>query len=415
MAESISVTTTWSKRLTHVEYLLVCALAVVLPILETPKNLALFLLLVVWAARRVVSGGFRLRRPDIIEVSLLILLGTTVVSTVLNWPLVNGLKGFKDIFSQVLVFWLIYRAAYSDRQQLRIVEMVAVGVMVGLAWGIAEVVRGRLVQLEFHSAGIVTQSAVYLGITISAAFSVAWTRSMATSSFRVGSAETLWWLAMAIMLVCLFLMGSRGAILAILVTGVVYALAIGRRSLWFAIAGFVIAGAVLTMALPDWFSQSRWLTKTHEMALTQRLVQADQERYDNWRIAASRIAQGDALLFGIGPHNFAAIDHTKMSFNPPLAIGAGRLNHAHNLFLNKLVEEGVFGLAALLFFFGVVVTRLVRDRRTGHWRRWPWFAALGALAVPVIAGLFNTPWYQEHALLAMILLAIYLSPHSTHG
>jgi O-antigen ligase len=388
----------------------------VLPILEAPKNLVLFLLLVVWVAQRVISGDFRLRRPDIIEVSLLTLLGASVASTAFNWPLVNGLKGLKDIFSQVFVFWLVYRAAYSERQQLRIVEMVAVGVMIGLAWGIADVARGRLVQLEFHSAGIVTQSAVYLGIALSTAFSVAWTRSMmTTSSFRVASAETLWWPAMAIMLVCLFLMGSRGAILAILVTGIIYALAIGRRSLWFAIAGFAISGAVLTAVLPDWFSQSRWLTKTHEMALTQRLVQADQERYDNWRIAASRIAQGDALVFGIGPNNFAAIDHTKMSFDPPLVIGAGRLNHAHNLFLNKLVEEGVIGLAALLFFFGVVVTRLVRDRRTGHWRRWPWFAAIGALAVPVIAGLFNTPWYQEHALLAMILLAIYLSPHSTHG
>jgi O-antigen ligase len=388
----------------------------VLPILEAPKNLVLFLLLVVWVAQRVISGGFRLRRPDIIEVSLLTLLGASVASTAFNWPLVNGLKGLKDIFSQVFVFWLVYRAAYSERQQLRIVEMVAVGVMIGLAWGIADVARGRLVQLEFHSAGIVTQSAVYLGIALSTAFSVAWTRSMmTTSSFRVASAETLWWPAMAIMLVCLFLMGSRGAILAILVTGIIYALAIGRRSLWFAIAGFAISGAVLTAVLPDWFSQSRWLTKTHEMALTQRLVQADQERYDNWRIAASRIAQGDALVFGIGPNNFAAIDHTKMSFDPPLVIGAGRLNHAHNLFLNKLVEEGVIGLAALLFFFGVVVTRLVRDRRTGHWRRWPWFAAIGALAVPVIAGLFNTPWHQEHALLAMILLAIYLSPHSTHG
>jgi hypothetical protein len=31
-------------------------------------------------------------------------------------------------------------------------------------------------------------------------------------------------------------------------------------------------------------------------------------------------------------------------------------------------------------------------------------SGLGGLVVPVLAGFFNTPFYQEHAMLAMVLM-----------
>jgi hypothetical protein len=45
----------------------------------------------------------------------------------------------------------------------------------------------------------------------------------------------------------------------------------------------------------------------------------------------------------------------------------------------------------------------VRNGRQGDWL---WTACLGAAAISVIAGSFNTPFYQEHALLAMILFGL---------
>lgn len=402
----------WSERFARIEYALVCALALVLPILESPKNLAVFLLLLTWVVHRIVARDVVLRRPDWVEASLLFILAACILSTVFNWPLVNGLKGLKDTLVQVFVFWLIYRAGYSERQYLIIAATVAAGVLIGLGWGVLDVAQGRLGQLQFHSAGIVTQSALYLSIALATTFAVAWTRPTVLSGIHLVRHQILWWTAAVIMVIGLFLMASRGAILAVVVTYAIYALVIGRRTLWFIILGAMGLAVALALILPDSFNQSRWLTKTREMTSTGRLVAADKERVDNWRIAIARLAQGDAVIVGIGPRNFAAIDHTAMRFDPPLVIGSGRLNHAHNLYLNKLVEEGILGLAALLMFFGLIITRFVRDRRRGEWQHWKWFAGVGALTIPGVAGLFGTPWHQEHALLAMMILAIYLAPRS---
>ena len=398
----------WSERFARIEYALVCALALVLPTLESPKNLAVFLLLLTWVVHRIVARDVVLRRPDWVEASLLFILAACILSTVFNWPLVNGLKGLKDTLVQVFVFWLIYRAGYSERQYLIIAAMVVAGVLIGLGWGVLEVAQGRRGQLQFHSAGIVTQSAIYLGVALAATFSVAWFRPSAASEIHILRNPIIWWLTVAVMLIGLFLMGSRGAILAVVITCILYAVVIKRRSVWLSFLGAMVVVAVIAVLLPDRFGQSRWLAKTHEMSTTGQLVPADLERVDNWRIAIARIAQGDALVMGIGPRNFAVIDASTMEMDPPLRI-RGRLNHAHNLFLNKLVEEGIVGLSAMLFFFGITIMYLIRDYRDGAWRRWQWTAAIGALVVPVAAGSVNTPWYQEHALLAMMLIAVYLS------
>jgi len=400
----------WTERLARIEYVLICTLALVLPILESPKNLAVFLLLLVWVAQRIVARDFTFRIPDKLEVSLLGILAVCILSTAVNWPLINGLKGLKDTLVQVFVFWIIYRAGYTERQRLQIVVLVVAGVMVGLAWGVLDVVQGRLTQLQFHSAGIVTQSALYLGISLLVVFAIAWNRPAGLKELRVVNSPVVWWFVLAIMLLALFLMASRGAILAVAVAGLIFAFRIRQRLLWFAILGGAGVALLLAVILPDSFGQSRWLTKTRDTVMTGRLVSADKERVDNWRIAWARVTRGDSLILGIGPRNFAAIDHMKMKFDPPLTIGPGRLNHAHNMYLNKLVEEGFLGLAAMLLFFGIVILGFVRDIHSSQQTSWKWYAGVGALVVPCVAGLFGTPWYQEHALLAMMVLALSLAP-----
>ncbi|MCR4347742.1 MAG: O-antigen ligase family protein [Sulfuricaulis sp.] len=391
-------------RLDRAEYFLLCALALVLPILEMPKNLILFLLLLLTVIR-IVGRDITWRWPDRVETSLLFILAVCILSTAINWPLVNGLKGLKDTLSQVLVFWLIYRAGYSDKKNYGLAALVAVGVVFGLGWGIVNVLQFGQGQLQFHSAGIVSQSAIYLGVAFIMTLAVAWGDVAMVITRRI---RVLWWLGTVVMVIGLFLMGSRGPIAAVLITGFVLAIMAGKRHLWLVLTGLVGVALALAVALPDRFSQHRALEKTWQTIATVALVAADQERYDNWRIAIRRIAQGDSLVLGIGPRNFAAIDQAKMHFDPPLTINPGRLNHAHNMFLNKLVEEGILGLAALLFFFWLVLVKLARDRRDNRWQHWLWMAGIGALAVPVIAGFFATPWYQEHALLAMVVLAMYL-------
>lgn len=397
----------WLRYLARAEYLLLCALALVLPLFETPKNLLVFLLLLAWVARRIVARDWGLHKMDGIGVGVLFLLASSLASTVANWPLEHNVKGVQHALMQALVFWLIYRGGYSERQRLRIAAMVVIGVIAGLGWGIVEFTQGKHEFLELHSVGGVIESAVYLSVALAMTFAVAWTRTTLPAA-GAGSAAP-WWAAVAVMLVGLYLMGNRGAILAVLAAGVVYALIIRRRSFWLLILSAMALVAVFTTMLPDWFNQSRWLAKVQEVTATGqlRLPISDQGRLDHWRIGAARLMQGDAWVLGIGPHNSVTIDYRNMPFDPPIGPLPERLLHLHNMFLTQLVEQGVVGLAAMLFFFGAMVVSIVRDHRRDEWRHWAWFAAVGAVTAAVVAGLVGPRWHQEQALLVMLVLALY--------
>jgi O-antigen ligase len=187
-------------------------------------------------------------------------------------------------------------------------------------------------------------------------------------------------------------------------------LVIKRIKLW-AITSLVAAIAVaIAVATPNIFNQHRALSKFETLVAAKHLDSGDAIRFDNWRIAAKQTTEGDTFWFGVGPMNFSNINRTQFHFDPPLRIPPDMGHaHAHNMFLTKLAEEGMFGFAAFMFFYLLMVVTLIRDWRAGRFLRWQAIGAFGALAVSSIAGSFNAPFYQEHAILAMMLLAIYMS------
>jgi O-antigen ligase len=395
------------RRLADVEYWLLCALALVLPLLEAPKNVLLVLILVTALARRLPGGGGPYPGLGWVGAGLLAMIAASALSTAVNWPFENGTRGLKDVASQCLVFWAVYSAGLRQRQKLRIAEMVVVGVLAGLAWGAWDVVLGRKSHLQFHSAGIVSQSALYLGIAFVMTLSIA-----ASTAYAGPRSEhprsALWWASSGAMLAMLLIMGSRGPIIAALLSVIAVGLASKRRKLLIGAGVVAAAGVILSGIVSGKFDQERAIQKTEQL-LSGQLAPADAERVDYWRIALKQVAQGNSLVFGVGPRNYAGVDYSRMHFDPPLTTTV-RPSHAHNLFLTKLVEEGVLGLGAFLFFLGAVAFRLLAGARRHESREWTWSAAVGALIMSVVAGSVNTPWYQEHALLAMMLLALCLAP-----
>ncbi len=85
-----------------------------------------------------------------------------------------------------------------------------------------------------------------------------------------------------------------------------------------------------------------------------------------------------------------------------------KYSHAHNLFLTQLIEQGVVGLLAMLYFLLLVFIKIISIWRSDNKISpgWAWYGGLGGFSVPLIAGLFNTPFYQEHAMLAMLVMGI---------
>lgn len=408
-------TTGFSEKL---ELFLLGLLLFALPTMETPKTIALVFYLIVWAARRFSLTELRQFRPHAIEMSLMALLAASAASTAFNWPFPNGAKGFSDTLRYVLLFWCIYRAGYSAAQHRSLAYATTAGLVVGLAVATFELATGRRALFELHSAGILTQSAIYISVVFVLALGVFLTRWLPRGPEPVAPTPLWRWaLAMVAMLLALIVMGSRGAMLALALTVLFIAVCVNRARLWAALA----VGAVLVVAagfgMLKFSGAGNMLATIQTRFASERMLHSNLEHYENIRVALTQVRQTDSLWLGIGPRNYRSIDLSRLTFDPPLRLpGAqGKLNHAHNLFLTKLVEEGLFGLVAFLSLIGVVLYELFTALRGGRWYDWRWFGALGALTIPIVGGMVNTPFYQEHAMLAMALMAIYLGSRCLPG
>jgi O-antigen ligase len=393
-----------AAALDRLQYWLLAALLFVLPILEGPKNI-LVALLAATVVARWVAGGMRLARPGAFELALAALLAASIVSTAVNWPFENAGKGIKDVLYQLVAAVVAFRGGYSTRDLRRLGAAAVAGTVIGVAVGVAMVVTGRNLLLELHSVGVATHSALYIAVMTLVALGLFLDPREAQPR-----AKWLWLAALGILLFGLAGTASRGAMLAFFAVMVVQLVATRH---WRAIGTLAIMACIAAAAVftaPDVFQQRRLVEKVEQTLRGGPLTESDRIRVTMWRIAIEQTRQGGTWLAGVGPRNYASIDFEKLRFDPPLEIDPrGMLRHAHNLFLTKLVEEGVLGLAALAALFAVVAVALARGLRAGGQGDWLWTAALGALLIAIIAGSFNTPFYQEHALLAMILFGLALS------
>ncbi|MCE5195264.1 MAG: O-antigen ligase family protein [Nitrospiraceae bacterium] len=394
--------------LEKIEFIFLCILLFVIPTMESPKTIAAVLFGLTWICRKFTSKNSPFNKISLIEIPLLLMLVSSLVSTLINIPYKNQFKGLNDTILWCSIFWFIYKNNYSKKQQYISAICITSGVLLAIIWGIYETHKGVREYLEFHSAGIVTQSSIYLGIALMIPFSILATKPQGFSQAPIKSNKILWLIIFAAMIFTLVFMASRGSILAVAITLLVSILLLKKKMLFFALAILLSAAFLMAVYSPDSFKQKRFYEKTIEMARSQKLDPNDNVRVFFWKVAIERIKLGDSVLFGIGPRNFSSIKTEELQLKEPAKLPWNKLPHAHNIFLNKLVEEGIFGLFSFLFFIVIIAIELIKTRKLCS-QEWIWLSAFGSLSVPIIAGSFNTPWYQEHALLAMIILGMFMS------
>jgi O-antigen ligase len=143
-------------------------------------------------------------------------------------------------------------------------------------------------------------------------------------------------------------------------------------------------------------------------------VLAYRDRVWNVSLEASRFHP----ILGIGMSNwhFITIDQLKESvesrdeiFNPDQYAFPG---HSHNLYLTALVERGVVGLIVIFLFMFAWIRQLIK---TYNWAKksneasFLWGGSLSAWVATHGIGFVNTTFHHEHAILACLLLGIFLS------
>lgn len=232
------------------------------------------------------------------------------------------------------------------------------------------------------------------------AFSLA---QMASSRGR----SVLWLGAGAAIALGIVLTGSRGALLAMLVVVVVWALLAGGRYARALLLMPLLVG--LALLIPGVGSRLATLS-----ALTDSSLQAGDASLEG-RLAAQRVAVQillDHPAFGIGPGNFLAVgpDYLRR-----LALDSFVLA-PHNQYLESAAESGLLGLTAWLLFLGSAAFAALRARLTtrsmavGAQRAAPVplaNAVLAALAGWAVASLFlHLATFRSFLLVAALAAAL---------
>lgn len=403
------------KTFRQVEVFGLYALTFVLPVVESPKHFALGIFFLATLGRRLLESPVSRRRPDSLEWLLLSMWAVALASTVANWPLPNGIKGLRSTTCMVFLFWAMYRGSFDARLVKGFLWALAAGVMVGLCMGLWEWQTGLRSELEFHSAGIVTQSSIYLAVALTAMAGALLDHvsPLSRRSRLILSGSALF------SLLGLVLMGSRGAILGVLIVAGLMAPVLFRdrrvrRYVLTAVAFLALSTAAILALSPPSHNVGFRVTRLFKGFLPDPATNAsvsenDLFRFEHWMVGYAQATQGGHMLLGIGPKNFKSVRVEHLELPRPLVTYPKIWTvpeHAHNLFLTKWVEEGLLGLIAFLLFLGAVARRLFSSRPKGSDVSWPWVAALGGLVIPVVAGSFNSSFENEFAWLAMMLMGL---------
>lgn len=402
-------------RLHQLELFGLYALVFSLPIMESPKHFAIVLFSVGALGWRLLQKPIGWRKPDTFEWLLFSMWLVSLASTLANWPMEPGIRGFENLSCILFLFWALYRNTYKESQIRLFLWILIAAVMLGLVEGLWEWKSGIRGHLEFHSAGVVTQSAIYLGISMFLMFGIFLDTA---SGFNI-YVRVVMAVCLLFSLFCLIVMGNRGSVLAVIaIMGLLSLTLFHSKRLRLALGITLSITIIMTISAYIGTENSiltqriKHLTSNvskHGLKLDDISGPNDRLRFDHWMVGYTQAIQGGHMLLGIGPRNFPSIKVDQLKFSKPLTTYPSVWqvpSHAHNLFLTKWCEEGILGLTAFILFLSYVAFNLFRHRPSPENIHWTWIACLGALIMPIVAGSFNSPFINEFALLSMMLLGI---------
>ncbi|WP_192456405.1 O-antigen ligase family protein [Musicola keenii] len=379
----------------RVMYFLSALAIFVNPLLEAPKNMVMASMLL-WFFYKICTDR-RSRHWSGWDTFFILYVLSYVVALPFSYYHTD-VRSLTDVARYILFGWLIYRANFSAQQKLGLVFWAVMGTVVGLiygAWDHYYLDHGQFWTL--NSVGHVNHAAIYNAIICGMALTTLFSH---WTSFSAG--RRLLWLAMlALCLVYVAFGESRATFGAILAVVLFLGLGFAKRSkkfLW--VPTLFIVGMIGVAIL----SNARVMVKQEQYDLDNNMLSY---RDTIWRSAFDAFREHP--LFGVGKENFIKVDiewQGESMFS--------HVSHAHNIFMNVLAENGIWGELWLLGLLGAIVLSLLRclPKRNAMPVSWlSWGVACSALGITVIVGLVNTTFHHEHANLAMLCFALWISQY----
>ncbi|MGM3159581.1 O-antigen ligase family protein [Dickeya undicola] len=366
------------------------------PLAEAPKNIAMGFLLLWMIIQAVTNKKARQWSGWDLFFALYIL------SYLVGLPFSayhTDIRALTDVARYMLFGWIIYRASFSEKQKIGLVFWATLGTFVGLIYGAwAHFYIGKEAYWTLNSVGHVNHAAIYNAIICGMALTVLFSY---WSAMSVG--KRLMWIAMlALSLVYVAFGESRATFGAVLVVVLILGVGFARKNKKFLLLPAVFIAGLIAVAI---LSNARVVVKQEQNASDNNVLSY---RDVIWSSAFDVFKQHP--FFGVGKENFEKIDINKWSDKPLFT----HVSHAHNIFINVLTENGVWGAFWVFGLFGAMGVALVRyiPKRNALPVSWlSWGAACSALVVTLVVGLVNTTFHHEHANLSMFCFALWLSQY----
>jgi O-antigen ligase len=389
-----------------IELGLLIAFCVFLPLLELWKNLALISYAAVWLANRMRSRDFGgpWRSSD-----GLVLLWISTAYLAAAFPGLDGRAWAKtgDVAVSALLFWMVSRARYEEREKIWLLGTLVASTLAGLAIAYLRLWSGlgKSGTLQLYSVGHVNHTAIYLAIMLGVCASWLFAR---WNSWP-GNRRTVALAVVVLVLVSLVVTASRGAV------GVGLLMLLILSTAWWPRSRAPIAGGIFAIAVTVAVVISfggEVFRKQQDNAAAQNVLSF---RDGIWRTGLAAWEQYP--WFGVGKDNFGRISHEHLRAwrgEAGKVYDAARYYpyaHGHSLYVNTLAERGAVNFAALMAILGAALAALWRYRPRpldGDFAWLAWGGATGAWIVTAGVGAVNTTLHHEHGLLAALLLALWL-------
>lgn len=378
---------------------LLMALILVLPFARArwTRSALLVAATVLWAARWLLGGRPVWRRTPL----------DWPIASFAAWALLSALASIRPLYSlekfgqeplsYSALFYLVVVHVRSERDHRRILDWLAVGLLIMASYGLWEWSRPWHPAAEYIRS--FTAGGTYIGAYLAAAIPVAAAQTMAGGAARRG----WWWLVTGVGVLCLVPTYSRAAWAGVAIALVLLAVTTARW-LWvlLGLAGaagpFLFGPEVIVrfLALAD---PAYVLGDTSTM-----------DRVPIWKYSLHRMMDHPVLGFGFG-RQIPAIPLGEGYSSGELVVQGGRLGYAHNTFLDVGLQMGFVGLVLLVWLLAVALVALWRAWRSapaGYPRAVTAGVLAMALAFPVRA-MTNNYFADDPVILFWFLVALALA------
>ncbi len=386
-----------------------------LPLFDAPKHIGYCLLILGALGRMLCHEKIKPEKLYFYEILIIMILVTAIISTAINWPLHYGIKGFKRSFYFFSTFWILSRGKYSKDTVKKTIILLITGALIASFAGFLKFSSGNANEFDLLSINAANRSAAYVAIIVFVCTGIL----LDNCSDYNGLLKIFAVISLAATLLTLFIIGSRGALLSVVVTFfLLFALIFRHRILKKIIPLLLICSitAFALILLASVFPNSAYLQRFRHIGSAKltlnpsEMSYGDQERLDYWRVGFLYAMQHPSF-FGVGPRNFREININGLKLKRPLtAIAAEtfknkKVLHAHNWILTLLIEQGFCGLLFFVCFLTVIATKLIKNRPDKTINA-VWVAAFSTCFLPVISGLFNSAFSDENGWLVFFILGL---------